>query len=134
MKEERTRNPRRIASVAAAFAGAAALVIAGGSWRSGSSASGSRMTDGDDAGRDLYAKNCSSCHGESGRGDGPSGLFMKQKPADLRSDAVRKMSDEDLFSRITDGKQPMPGFSKKLSEEERRAIVRYVRQLGADNR
>jgi mono/diheme cytochrome c family protein len=59
---------------------------------------------------------------------------MSQKPADLRSDAVRKMSDDDLFSRITEGKQMMPGFAKKLSDEERRALVRYVRQLGAGSR
>ena len=134
MKEARTRNPRRAGWAAAALAGVAALVMAGGSRGSGSPASGARTTAGDDAGRDLYAKNCSSCHGESGRGDGPSGLFMKQKPADLRSGAVRKMSDEELFSRITEGKQPMPGFGKKLSDEERRAVVRYVRELAAGTR
>ena len=77
----------------------------------------------------LYAKNCLSCHGDSGRGDGPSGLFLKQKPADLKSDLVRKMSDDELFSKISDGKPPMPGFGKRLSVEERRALVRYVREL-----
>ena len=77
----------------------------------------------------LYAKNCSSCHGESGRGDGPSGLFLKRKPADLRSDGVRKMSDDEIFDRITEGKPPMPGFGRRLSAEDRRALVRYVREL-----
>ena len=82
----------------------------------------------------LYAKNCSSCHGESGRGDGPSGLMMKQKPADLRSPSVRTLSDDEIFDRITDGKPPMPAFGKRLSVEDRRALVRYVRELGTPDR
>jgi mono/diheme cytochrome c family protein len=34
-------------------------------------------------GRDLYASYCASCHGESGRGDGPIANELKHKPADL---------------------------------------------------
>ena len=90
----------------------------------GSASSGSAAE-----GRELYAKNCYSCHGEAGRGDGPSGLFLKQKPSDLGSAPVRKMSDDELYSRITEGKQPMPGFGKKLTDEERWALVHYVRSL-----
>jgi mono/diheme cytochrome c family protein len=84
---------------------------------------------GDRDGQALYAKNCSSCHGETGRGDGPSGLFLRRKPADLRSADVRKMSDDELFDRITAGKPPMPGFGRRLSDEARRTLVRYVRGL-----
>ncbi|HET9794357.1 MAG TPA: cytochrome c [Thermoanaerobaculia bacterium] len=94
-----------------------------------------RASPGDDRdGQALYAKNCLSCHGDSGRGDGPSGLFLKQKPVDLRSGSVRKMSDDELFSRITEGKPPMPGFGNRLSAEDRRALVRYVRELVARDR
>ena len=97
-------------------------------------ARGSDRASPGDAGNDrdgqaLYAKNCLSCHGDSGRGDGPSGLFLKRTPVDFRSSAVRKMSDDELFSRITEGKPPMPGFGNRLSAEDRRALVRYVRAL-----
>jgi mono/diheme cytochrome c family protein len=133
MKVNRMRSLRRAAGTAAAFAAATALAGAGISAESGTRASGGPAPSGESAGRNLYAKNCSSCHGESGSGDGPSGLFLKQKPADFRSGSVRRMSDDDLFSRITEGKQPMPGFGKKLSDEERWAVVHYVRQLAAGN-
>jgi mono/diheme cytochrome c family protein len=133
MKETRTRYfARRTAAVA--LAGVAALTIVGALRGSGSPAFDDRMTAGNEVGHNLYAKHCSSCHGDSGKGDGPSGLAMSQKPADLRSDAIRKMSDDDLFSRISEGKEMMPGFAKKLSDDERRALVRYVRQLEAGSR
>jgi len=133
-KRVRRRVPRRsfrkiaLPALAAAAIGAAVTRIDGVP-RQPDSASPRSGTEG----RELYAKNCYSCHGESGRGDGPSGLFLKQKPRDLASSDVRKMSDDELFSRITEGRQPMPGFSKKLTEEERWALVHYVRSLAQGN-
>ncbi len=62
------RHPRRFgpAAVLAAILLPAALTIL------------AATIDARDAdGISLYAKNCSSCHGESGHGDGPSGLFLK---------------------------------------------------------
>jgi mono/diheme cytochrome c family protein len=38
-------------------------------------------------GRDLFRANCSSCHGESGFGDGPAGLALNPKPRNFHSDA-----------------------------------------------
>lgn len=38
---------------------------------------------GDEAGKSLYLHYCSSCHGESGRGDGPLAGVLQLKPADL---------------------------------------------------
>ncbi len=39
------------------------------------------------------------------------------------------MSDDEIFDRITEGKAPMPGFGQRLSVDDRRALVRYVREL-----
>ena len=36
-----------------------------------------------DWGRDLYMSYCVSCHGWTGKGDGPAGLALKSPPADL---------------------------------------------------
>ena len=36
-----------------------------------------------DAGRDTFLKLCASCHGKSGRGDGPMVQQLRQAPADL---------------------------------------------------
>lgn len=130
MERKEERAGRRIAILWAALV----LAVVTALTASGSgpeSRGGAGHAGGDPDGQALYAKNCSSCHGDSGRGDGPSGLFLKDKPADLRSDLVRKMSDDELLARITEGKPPMPGFGKRLSGEDRRALVRYVRELAA---
>ena len=36
-----------------------------------------------DEGRALYADHCASCHGASGRGDGPSAGTLRTRPTDL---------------------------------------------------
>lgn len=40
-------------------------------------------------GKQLYARYCSACHGEGGKGDGVVSQFMRPKPADLTQLAKR---------------------------------------------
>ncbi|MEZ0120977.1 MAG: cytochrome c [Candidatus Reddybacter sp.] len=42
-----------------------------------------------DWGRDLYMSYCVSCHGWTGKGDGPAGLALKSPPADLTKLSAR---------------------------------------------
>src|SRR5687768_13957771 len=42
------------------------------------------------AGRDSFALYCASCHGSSGRGDGPLTRELRTRPADLTTLARRK--------------------------------------------
>lgn len=42
-----------------------------------------------DWGRDLYMSYCVSCHGWTGKGDGPAGLALKTPPADLTQLSAR---------------------------------------------
>src|SRR5260370_18598355 len=44
------------------------------------------------AGKELYEKNCASCHGASGKGDGKMGETMKTKPPDLTDAACQPRS------------------------------------------
>jgi mono/diheme cytochrome c family protein len=41
------------------------------------------------SGRDLYAVYCASCHGLSGRGNGPAAEELRRRPADLTQFAKR---------------------------------------------
>ena len=94
----------------------------------------------------LYDVNCQVCHGNSGIGDGPMKAFLSKwkgmPPANFVV-ASGTSTDEEIFSYISDGGRagyvasqagvqspsPMPSFKKLLSDDERWALVEYVRVL-----
>jgi mono/diheme cytochrome c family protein len=83
-------------------------------------------------GQRLYERNCLTCHGAKGKGDGPATPFIETSPTDLsRPAAQSRMTDGEIFWKVTEGRNPMPSFKKKLSEEERWKLVYYVRSLRA---
>lgn len=87
-------------------------------------------------GKSLYQRECVSCHGPAGKGDGPDVNTLKVKPTDLSSQEMWLKSDAALSSRISEGKTPMPSFRSKFSKRELEALVSYIRTLapkGADN-
>lgn len=85
-----------------------------------------------EAGARLYAVNCASCHGETGKGDGPAAEALEKKPSDLHEDHVQINSDGALFYIITHGQPgtPMPAWEDVLSEEERWHVVNFLRTFG----
>src|SRR6266850_6130694 len=49
--------------------------------------------------------NCVSCHGASGKGDGPAAAALPPpKPANWTSDAVQKQTDGEIFPRTNAGR------------------------------
>ena len=74
----------------------------------------------------LYAKQCAPCHGKDGRAKTIKG---KLKHARNLTDAEwqERVSDERIFNSITNGKDKMPAYGKKLSQEQIEALVTYVR-------
>ena len=90
-----------------------------------------------ETGQQLYAKQCATCHGVTGAGDGPAAYLLYPKPRDFTQNEFRLVStssmqatDEDLFLTITRG---MPGSAmpswESLTPQQRWALVYYVRQL-----
>ena len=79
------------------------------------------------AGKDVYAHQCRSCHGDRGKGDGPGSKDLNPKPRDLGAQNVADQSDGALFWKITEGKKPMPSFEKTMTEEQRWQVVNYIR-------
>lgn len=73
----------------------------------------------------LYASKCAICHGKGGVGT--PAWKAKGQPDLSSSDWQKKASDDQIASRIRDGKGKMPGFGKKLSEEDIKALVKQVR-------
>jgi mono/diheme cytochrome c family protein len=73
----------------------------------------------------VYKANCNTCHGPTGAGDTPAGKMMKAKP--LSGADVQKLTDAELTTTITNGINKMPAFGKKLSADDIKAVVTYVR-------
>ena len=78
-------------------------------------------------GRAVYAKQCQSCHGLRGNGDGPAVGRLNVEVTDLNDPDVQSQTDGELFSIITKGSKPMPSYRKLLNEEQRWHVVNYVR-------
>ena len=82
------------------------------------------------AGKTAYQARCASCHGDAGKGDGRATRFIRPAPADFATEEARdRMTDGEIFYKITEGKKPMPGMARTLTEEERWQVVHYVRTL-----
>jgi len=83
------------------------------------------------AGEELYSTNCVSCHGASGRGDGlQAASFGDQLPDFTDLEWMSETSDQELQTVITNGSSTgMPAFNETLTEDERWALVSYLRSL-----
>ena len=75
----------------------------------------------------LYKTKCQICHGADGKGDTPAGKKIGAK--DLHSPEVAKLSDAQLFEIVKKGKEKMPSYDGKLTDDQIKALVRYVRSL-----
>lgn len=79
------------------------------------------------AGKGIFTSKCAICHGPDGKGDSPIGKSLKV--ADLHSAAVQKMSDADLKTVITNGKNKMPAFKGKLTDAQIDQVISYIRVI-----
>lgn len=90
-----------------------------------------------DAGKKLYQRYCSQCHGDEGKGDGPAAEFVYPRPRDFTL-AIFKVrttlsgqlpTDHDLFHIISEGLPgtSMPAWKKYLAENDRWQLVHYVK-------
>lgn len=80
-----------------------------------------------------WDKECAKCHGATG--DGKTKMGEKLKVKDYTSaDVQAKMKDEEMIKAIKegvkeDGKTRMKAFGETLSDEDIKALVKYVRTL-----
>ena len=80
-------------------------------------------------GKAVYVKECASCHGDTGKGDGSAVKDLEKKPNDLSLAKTLDQSDGALFWKITEGNKPMASYEKTLSEEDRWNVINYLRTL-----
>jgi mono/diheme cytochrome c family protein len=71
---------------------------------------------------------CTSCHGENGDGKGDRATELSVMPSDFTNAAeISRLTDGELFWKITHGHRPMPAFEDKLNDTERWQVVDYIR-------
>jgi cytochrome c6 len=73
----------------------------------------------------LWSSNCASCHGKDGSGNTAMGKKLAVK--DYTKD--QGFSDAEAEKAIKDGKGKMKGYKAKLSDDDVKALVAYVRKL-----
>jgi copper transport protein len=84
------------------------------------------------AGKAVYDVHCVPCHGVSGKGDGPLGVVLNPRPADLSRHAIPGVhTDAQLFEWITNGfpGSRMPAWKSQLSDTDRWNLVNFIRTL-----
>lgn len=81
-------------------------------------------------GKELYNKHCKSCHGAKGLGDGPKAATMKTSTGDFSSKAFQAQADGEIYYQSFVGRDEMPNFEKKITDEnDRWAVVGYIRTM-----
>lgn len=74
----------------------------------------------------TWRQQCATCHGPSGKGDGPQGPMFKA-PDLSRAEWQDAATDEAIATAITQGKGRMPKF--ELPEDVVRGLVEHVRSF-----
>jgi len=74
-------------------------------------------------GKDLYLKNCKSCHGDAGKNNV---LPLVPPPVDITSEKMQKNTEGELYYKITNGRGAMPQFKATISDDDRWRIVNYI--------
>ena len=74
----------------------------------------------------LYKGKCAACHGADGNA---SPVGKKMGARDFTSPDIQKMTEAQMIEITTKGKEKMPAYDKKLTAEQIKSLVEYVRSL-----
>jgi len=82
------------------------------------------------AGEVIYEVNCSTCHGDTGLGDGPAGRSLEPAPVNFHE--LYPLVEEDYYYYVI--REGVPGTSMvpwkdTLNEDELYQVIAYVREF-----
>lgn len=75
---------------------------------------------------DIY---CAPCHDRTGSGRGIVPTKAVWVPGNLHDERIVNFVDGELYHVIANGRRSMPGYRYQISENDRWAIVAYIRAL-----
>lgn len=79
------------------------------------------------SGADTYKTKCQMCHAADGSGNTPAGKAMKT--ASFTSPDLLKATDAEMIAVTKAGKGKMPAYSGKLSDDQIKCVIAYIRTL-----
>ncbi len=84
-----------------------------------------------ETGKQIYLRQCASCHGDNGGGDGPLAVRCVPAPANFASGKLKYgSSPEEIFRTISNGiKGTMMASYGFIEEQDRWAVAHYVLTL-----
>ena len=80
-------------------------------------------------GEKIFKSLCASCHGQTGKGDVPAMQSLNPKPTDFTTDTFQSQTDGAIFWKLSEGRGLMAAYKNMLSEEDRWAVVNYLRSF-----
>jgi cytochrome c6 len=80
-----------------------------------------------DSGADIFKLRCAMCHGADGMAQTPAGKIFKA--ASFSDPAIIKTPDSERATIIKTGKNKMPSFAGKLTDDEIKSVLAYIRTL-----
>jgi mono/diheme cytochrome c family protein len=86
-----------------------------------------------EAGADVYATQCASCHGATGGGDGAAGRALTPEPTDFTTGDLDAQRAYNVVKKggMAEGMAPtMPGFERTMDDQTIRDVVAYIMAFG----
>lgn len=88
------------------------------------------VQDADQIGKELYMIHCKSCHGTKGKGDGKKASTLETQVPDMTTSDFNSQTDGELYYKTYIGKDDMPGFEKKIKDnEDQWLLINYLKNL-----
>ena len=79
-------------------------------------------------GQAVFARNCTSCHGAGGAGDGPAARTIAPAPTNFKLEQPTMAHALEVLANGVPGTS-MPSWRTVLSDQDRRDVVAYVRSF-----
>ena len=76
--------------------------------------------------QDLYKTKCQGCHGADGKA---SAIGKKLGARDFQDPDVTKLSETELVTITANGKNKMPAYKGKLTDDQIKDLVKYIKEM-----
>ncbi|MGE3725041.1 MAG: cytochrome c [Candidatus Sericytochromatia bacterium] len=107
-----------------------AVLTGGLIWFNGSEPQAEAASGNAKAGKKVYMQRCATCHGNTGKADGPVGKALTPKPRDFSvGKFLYAKNDAELIAFIKKGKSPMPAWEGTLNPTQLQDVVAFIRTL-----